>query len=216
LLEVTIAVVREAVAGDRRSVRALVDVLTPVIQARVARVLLRRKGAAGERDVRQEVEDLTQQVFLSLFANGGHALLQWDPERGLSLVNFVGLLAEREASSILRSRRRSPFTEDPTEVDDLDRSADSDRGPERITASREILSSVFAILKERLSDRGLELFQWLLIEGRPAEEVCALAGMSPDAVYAWRSRLSKLVREIAAELVSDAAPERHRPKEGTP
>lgn len=210
--ELTIAMVKQAIARDRQAVREIVDALTPVIQARVARALLRRKGAVGNRDVRQEVEDLTQEVFLRLFADGGRALGQWDPERGLSLLNFAGLLAEREVSSILRSRTKSPFTEDPTEHEDLDRSTESDRSPERVVASRETMVAVLQIVKGRLSDRGLELFHFLIIEERSAEEVCAITGMSTDAVYAWRSRLGKLVREIGAGLMSEAASERRRPE----
>lgn len=211
--ELTIATVKQAIARDRQAVREIVDALTPVIQARVARALLRRKSATSGRDVRQEVEDLTQEVFLRLFADNARALRQWDPDRGLSLLNFAGLLAEREVSSILRSRTKSPFTEDPTEHEDLDGSTDSDRGPERVVASRETLVAVLGILKERLSDRGLELFHWLIIEERSAEEVCTITGMSADAVYAWRSRLGKLVREIGAGLVSDPTSARRRPEE---
>ena len=80
----------------------------------MARVLLRRESAGLGRDVRQELEDIAQEVFAALFADGARLLKMWSPERGLSLANFVGLLAEREAISILRSGRRSPWTEDPT------------------------------------------------------------------------------------------------------
>src|SRR5687768_1618744 len=83
----------------------------------VARGLARRMVKARGRDLRQEVEDLTQEVFVALFADDARALRLWDPARGASLANFVGLLAEREVASILRSGRRSPWTEDPTASD---------------------------------------------------------------------------------------------------
>ena len=83
--------------------------LTPVIQARVARTLLaHRSRLAGGRDVRQEVEDLSQDVFLALFDRDGHVLRSWEPERGLSLENFVGLVAERQVLSFLRSAGAIP------------------------------------------------------------------------------------------------------------
>ena len=62
-------VVRDALSGDRKALRELVDALTPVIQARVVRALLRRRGQAAGRDIRQEVEDMTQDVFSALFAH---------------------------------------------------------------------------------------------------------------------------------------------------
>lgn len=189
-----------ALAGDPAEVRALVSALTPIVQARVARVLLRRESAGRGRDVRQELEDLAQEVFVALFADGARLLRLWSPEKGLSLANFVGLLAEREAISILRSGRRSPWTEDPTLDTDLAESGGTTEGAEVQLASRQMLQQVLDRVRAALSPKGLQLFLWLLVEQRPVEEVCELAGMTPDAVYAWRSRLGKLLRGIAAEL----------------
>lgn len=132
--------VRSALAGDADAVRWLVDTLTPVIQARVARALLRRAHAAGARCSRQEVEDLTQEVFVSLFEADGKILLAWEPERGMSLANFVGLVAERQAASILRSGRRSPWTEDPTLGEELERLSPSSMGPDERVASQQLLA----------------------------------------------------------------------------
>lgn len=203
--EITLALLQRGIAGDRSALRDVLAAITPVVQARAARALLRYGGGA-RRDVRQEVEDLTQQVFLALFADDARALRQWDPARGLSLPNFVGLLAEREVITIVRSRRKNPWTEEPTEHDELDRGPDSDRGPERIAASRETLAAVLGRLRERLNERGHDLFRWLVVEGRAVEEVCSMTGMTPDAVYAWRTRFARLVREIAEDLASDPAP----------
>src|SRR5262245_1194983 len=104
--------IEAALAGDEGAVRQLVDELGPVIQARVARALLRR---ASGRSVRQEVEDLTQEVFASLFEDDGRILRAWDETRGLSLKNFVGLVAGRQATSILRSGRTTPWRDDPAD-----------------------------------------------------------------------------------------------------
>jgi RNA polymerase sigma-70 factor (ECF subfamily) len=182
--------------------RELVDVLTPVIQARVARALLRR-GALRQRDLRQEVEEMTQEVFVSLFDEGGRALRAWSPERGLSLQNFVGLLAEHHVASVLRSGRRNPYVEDPTLDEDLDRDAGPSPAHDRGLESRDFLCALFERLKAELSPKGFQLFQLAIVEERPVPEICAIAGMQPDAVYAWRSRLGKLVRKLAAELGED-------------
>ncbi|AKT42368.1 RNA polymerase sigma factor [Chondromyces crocatus] len=212
---ITPELVRRATAGDRPTVRALVDALTPVIQARVARVLLRAGRGVRGRDVRQEVEDLTQHVFERLFAGGGAVLLQWDPARGLSLLNYVGLLAEREAVTVLRSRRRSPFTEEATACADLEQGGgEGDGGAlEARVASREALTALVRAMKERLSEQGLQMFTWLLVEERTVEDVCALADMSPDAVYAWRSRLTRLARALGEEILSDGGTPSRKPVE---
>lgn len=204
--EVTPSLIDRALGGDRGAVRVVIDVATPVIQSRVARALVRRRRAAGQRDVRQEVEDLTQSVFVALFSGDGRALRQWDPSRGLDFPGFVGLLATREVASILRSRRQSPWTEDPTDDELLELDPDGASGPEVETGARETLRAILTGLRERLTDRGLEMFQLLLVDGRSAEDVCVLMSMSPDAVYAWRSRLGRMAREIAAEISSEKPP----------
>jgi RNA polymerase sigma factor (sigma-70 family) len=191
-----------ALQGDPDAIRRMTLALMPVVQARVARVLLRRAASARGRNVRQEVEDLTQEVFAALFANGAKALKAWSPERGLSLANFVGLIAEREVTSVLRSGKRSPWTEDPTLIEDMD-SGDLSPSPEVAVGSREVLERVLDELRARLSAKGMRLFLLLYVEEHPVAEVATMTGMSHDALYAWRSRLSKQVREIAARLMSE-------------
>ncbi len=205
--------IQRALNGERDAVRALVDELSPVIQARIVRSLTRRQEAAGGRDVRQEVRDLTQHMFLVLFADGGRVLRQWDPERGSSLQNFIGLVTEREVASILRRRRRSPWGEHPTEDEDFDRMSGAAPGPESEAISRDLLRRVIVRARARLSGRGIDLFQWIVLEERSVEEVCTLAGMTPEAVYAWRSRLARLLREVAAEGMSEGEGTRRRPPE---
>ena len=56
----------QALAGSQAALSRLVERLTPVIQARAARCLLRTGRGAGPR-LRQELMDLVQQVFLALF-----------------------------------------------------------------------------------------------------------------------------------------------------
>jgi RNA polymerase sigma factor (sigma-70 family) len=200
----SVALIRRAVARDREATHALVGQLSPIIQARAARALLRRRSTAGGRDARQEVKDLTQHVLMVLFADDGRALLRWDPEGGASLANFVGVIAENEIASILRSRRRSPWGEEPTDAGDLAELNSADPGHEERAISKDLLRIALDRVREQLSERGLEMFSWIVIDGHTVEEVCDLAGMKPDAVYAWRSRLARLLREIAEEVSSDS------------
>lgn len=205
---------QSALAGDEAALTRLVQRLTPVIQSRVARgLLLRRTGAAAGRDIRQEVEDLTQEVFLVLFADEGKVLRSWQPGRGLSLLNFVGLVAERQTASILRSGRRSPWKEDPAPPEDLDQ-VDREGGPEEIVASREQLKLLLHRLTEELSPLGRHLFDLLFLRELPFEEVTRQTGMRPDAVYQWRRRLRLLVRRLLEEMSENRLAPRTPVKDG--
>jgi RNA polymerase sigma-70 factor (ECF subfamily) len=195
------ALLAQALAGDAAATRRLVALLVPVVQARVARTLVKRRGGSG-RDARQEVEDLAQEVFAALFADGGKVLRAWDAARGLSLASFCGLVAEREAASILRSGRRSPWTEAATELDDLEKSLAEVPDVEVRISSKEQLERLVDRLREALSPRGLELFHRLVVEEESVESVCTSTQMTADAVYAWKSRIGKVVKKLAAELAA--------------
>jgi DNA-directed RNA polymerase specialized sigma24 family protein len=188
-----------ALAGDPAAVRAVVTALSPVIQARAVRALV-RKGKSRDRDARQEVADLTQDVLLLLFREDGRVLRAWQPERGLSLLNYVGLVAEREVGHIAKSGRRSPWTLDPAEDAVLDAVPSSDKSPESDLGRRDLFGRLHARLAAELNPRAMELYRLLVIEEVPIPEVCDRTQLSADAVYAWRSRLLKRARQVMVDL----------------
>ncbi len=207
--ELTLDDVGRALGGDERVLRRMVDGLTPVIQARVARSLLRwRVGISSGRSIRQEVEDLVQEIFLILFAEDGKVLRDWKPERGLSLLNFVGLVAERQTISVLRSGKRSPWKEDPTLTEELD-GASPETDPEGAAASREELRLLLRHLTAELSPLGRRLFDLLFLRQLTVKEVVRKTALSADAVYQWRSRLRRLAHKLHREL-SEEAPGRRK------
>jgi len=184
---------------------SLVKRLTPVVQRRVAATLLRMSG--GARDLRPEIEDLTQEVLLSLFAREGKILEQWQPEYGLSLENFVGMVARRRALSVLRSRRSSPFTQQATDPADLDERPDAEHAADALHSSetRQSLEQLALRLQERLSPLGLQMFQLLFVAEDTVPEVAKKTGLSGDSIYQWRTRIKKLALELQSELAPDSS-----------
>lgn len=210
----TLAELTLALGGDAGELSRLVSWLTPVVQARVARVLLRH-GPMDGRDVRQEVEDLAQEVFVALFADDARVLRGWDPERGLSLRNFAGLVAERQSLSILRSGKRNPWTEDPTLNEELDRPT-ADAGPDDVVVSRQLLRVLLRRLEEQLSPLGRQLFELIFLRECSVTAVGDATGMSADAIYAWRSRLRRLSRRLLSEVLAEQSVSDHGVMERTP
>jgi RNA polymerase sigma factor (sigma-70 family) len=197
------SLIHRAMAGDRPSVDELMDILTRTIRGAVTRELGRwRRGQASE----QEVEDITQAVFVHLFADDWHALLQWDPRRGHTLQGFVALVARNVTIATLRTRRSNPFQEEPVSPEVFDERAASGSGPESVAISRQAAAQITGRVTEGLTSRGKEMFRLLILEDRPIEEVCAHTGMTPDAIYQWQSRLNRKLREVAAEIAAAAAP----------
>jgi len=180
--------------------------LLPIVQVRVARALVRFREPA--RDARQEVEDIAQDVFAALFSDDARVLRSWDPARGLSLRNFVGLVAERHAGAILKSTRRSPWTESPADLFEIETELGEDVGPGIALESKDLLETLFDMVRETLTPRGLELFELLVVREESVEEVCVATGMTPDAVYAWRSRLIKVARTLGNDLMKKVSSSR--------
>ena len=192
---------------DSGALDRLVDSMAPIVQARVARCLLRQMPAGRGRDVRQEVEDLMQETFLTLLAKDAKVLRGWNPDQGLSLKNFVGLVAERRTISILRIGKRSPWKEDPTLTEALDRPSRA-TGPEEAASSRDLFVKVLRRLQEELSPLGRHLFELLFLRELSVADACQTTGMSSDAIYAWRSRLRRLAGKVFEELKSEGSSEK--------
>lgn len=183
------ALVRRALKGDRPAQRTLIeDVLSPVVHARVARVLLRRRRYQAE--MRSEMLDLSQQVFVHILSN--KLLERWNPAAG-SLGAFVGTIAENHVRSVLRSRIRSPFTEVATEIDILCNAlGDSGMSQETSIDSRHRLRR----LESELGDEERELFFAFFVDEMSIEEMCVSTGKTKEAVYKQRNRLRERVRRI--------------------
>lgn len=185
--------VERALRREPAAVRAFLARVVPIVQARIKRVLY-RSGTRG-RAVRDELQDLVQEVLTILFADGGRRLRAWDEERGMTLNGFVGLVAEREAISIMRSARRNPWTDEPTgEAVDLEPSRGED--PERRAELREELERVVAHLHAELSPLGVEVFRRVWVHRQPTPQICAELGLSADAVHAWCSRIRKSAKKL--------------------
>ncbi len=175
----------------------LVEYLTPTIQSAVAEVLMRWKN---HRNVELEVEDMVQEVLFHLFEGGGKVLRLWDPSKGSSLKSFIGLVAKRQAISILRTGKRCPFKEDPTDDDDLD-GIDMEADPESIVVSKDTLERLLDRMIEELSPKGWHLFDLLFLRELSVEKVMERESMTRPTVDQWRCRLRKLARRLLKELL---------------
>jgi DNA-directed RNA polymerase specialized sigma24 family protein len=196
-LENAEALIRQALDGDARSVRILVDQLSPGVAKRVAATLWQR---TRRRSVAQEVNDFVQDVFLSLFQADGKALRAWDPARGMSLERFVGMLAQHQVISILRSGRTSPWRDEPTETEELDALGETTITPESVASARQDLRLLLDRVREGLSPRGLELFQRIIVDEEAPEALMASTGLTRDAIYQWKSRLLRTMRALAEDF----------------
>jgi DNA-directed RNA polymerase specialized sigma24 family protein len=199
--------IHSALRGDASAIASLVDDLSPVVQRRVARALL-KSGRSRPAELRPEIEDMCQEVLSQLFADDGRLLRSWQPERGLPLPAFVGLIAQRQVLSLLRSRRRSPFSTTPMDPTSIEGHAAQSGSTDTLHQSetRQHLLLLSLGLQERLSPAGLEMFYRLYVWDQSAEEVSHETGQSIESIYQWRSRIRKAALDVERGLGAEPPP----------
>ena len=69
--------------------------------------------------------------------------------------------------------------------------------------SRDLLREVFRRTQEALSPTGIQLFELLFLQDRDVPEIINTTGMTDSAVYAWKSRLHKLLRKKYDEVLGE-------------
>lgn len=183
-----------ALVGTPEDVRRLCAYLVPVIQARVARALVASGHGGRHRNLREEVEDLTQDVFTLLFEHDARVLRAWSADRGLSLRNFVGMVARRKTNAVLSVRKRNPWYEEPMEDAAVERALPEAASSERQLAARQLLGEAMRRAAEEQSERGRVLLELMFKDGLDNPELVKRTGLKDTAVYQWRSRLTRTVR----------------------
>ena len=180
----------------------MVRALTPIVHERVARLLLKNWSSKQGFDLRQEIEDRVQDVFVFLLSEGGKRLLAWDPNRG-SARTFFGLLVHRHVLNILQSPKKNPTREQPTELSTFDQITSSEANLHNQTEQRELIEQLGQKVYGELNQRDKKLFMMLFIEKRDDDTVRQALNMKRDALYQARRRLLTRVRKLARDIYPD-------------
>jgi RNA polymerase sigma-70 factor (ECF subfamily) len=180
------------VKGDATKRQEFAAQMLPIVQRRVKRALSAHERSVRSTARRHDPRDIVQDVFVTLLEREGHVLASWDPERGLSLPNFIGLVAERQVRSLLRSKQRSGWAEDP--LGDLADEHEAVLHSEGRVLARQELSALMSYLAERLSPRTVPLLHAVFVHDDSTEEVCETFALTANALYTFKSRLRTLTR----------------------
>jgi RNA polymerase sigma-70 factor (ECF subfamily) len=202
----TRALIADALGGSKVATRRLYDLVRPEIASEIGHRLARVAPTQG-RSATQERDDLVQHVFVSLWEKDGELLRRWDPARGRSLASYVRLIARSRTLDVLRSPTRSPWQMQPMTDDELEGGSDPQPAAQaKVVHAREQLAKVQRLLALKFSARDWSLFYALLVDERATKDVADELGMTPAAVYQWRSRFGRgTLPEIAAALREDGS-----------
>lgn len=192
------SIIERATRGDQAAESEILDMILPSIKKAVGTVL-KRCGRIEARDYRQEMEDIAQDVLLSLFEDKGKKLLLWDPSRGLSLPKYVELISRNMTVSILRSRRKNPWGARPVEPIDLESLAGSTDNLEDAIERSQLRVAIHTAVSAELTTKGRTVLQGIL-NNIPDEDIAKSNQMTTNAVHVWRSRIIKIAKKVARSL----------------
>ncbi|MCA9546712.1 MAG: sigma-70 family RNA polymerase sigma factor, partial [Myxococcales bacterium] len=179
--------IRKALNGHGGALRALTQRVLPVVRSRAAAYLRRRGGRLGAQDV----DDLTQEIWLSLLEQDGRLLRAYDHSRGKSLEGYVGMVCRRE----LWRRNRAHLAErrgggvDAAPIEDAQHEAAATPDPEQATIGRDLLEGLSAFLMAELPERGQLVLKLIYEDHLGPADAAELMGVNTQVVYNWQHKI---------------------------
>ena len=174
---------------DEEAARALFQHLYPLV-IKVVRSHLPRRTSE---------DDLTQTVFMKVFANLGQYSGKAPLEHWVSRIAVNTCIKALRAEKVRPEVRWADLSEDETQIMDWLVTTNDDLNPDRNLASRDMVEKLLGQLKPK--DRLV--INWMNLEGRTIEEVQQLTGWNQSVIkvraFRARAKLRKLFEKLMRE-----------------
>lgn len=197
--------IQRCIAGAPGTRDEFVVEYSGLIRFAIAAVLRHR----GITLLREEIDDLTHNVIVSLFDRDCRKLKMYEGRNQASFATFVRVCATRLTLDHLRYRSRRPqIAPDMQGGDDvrdaLADTADASLGPEEQASLSEDLDTLKRLVAA-LSPREQLLVRLHFVDGLDIPDVARALGVSENATHVLKSRLrAKLRGQMRAEAGEDA------------
>jgi len=187
-----LACVYRVLKGDTAAGDALVERLRPTV-GRIVR---------GRVTGRTEEADLTQMVFIKVFANLDQFSGTVPLEHWVSRIAVNVCLNQHRYERNRPELRRSDLSPDQDELLELLATSDAEISPDRQAAARDLVTA----LLERLAPRERLVTTLLYLEGHTIEETRQLTGMSALAVRLVAFRARQKMKKAFGKLQQERTP----------
>ena len=178
--------------GDDEAARSLIQHLYPLVIKLVRSHLPRRTSE----------EDLTQIVFMKMFANLGQYSGTVPLEHWVSRIAINTCLNQLRVEKVRPELRYADLSDDESDVLDLLAHSGEELHPARGMASRELLEKML----ERLNPEDRLVVQLLHVEEHSVEEVRKLTGWNTSLIKVRAFRARHKLRKHLAKLLQDELP----------
>ena len=190
----TMELLRECIEGDPDARRRLVEDYSGIVSYGVS-VIFQQFGRPSRRE---EIEDLCQDVFLSLFDHDARKLRQYQGRNGCSLASWLRVVANRLTIDRLRREGRMISLDDPDSAESSrirDTQPDRRLGPEPQVEAAQRAARVRLMVKQ-LPAKDQLFVQLFYFQGLSIEEVASTIGITTNAAYVRKMRLHEKLRKI--------------------
>jgi RNA polymerase sigma factor (sigma-70 family) len=197
--------IARCIAGDPGMRDQFVVEYSGLIRFAIAAVLRHR----GVTLLREEIDDLTHNVIVSLFDRDCRKLKMYEGRNQASFATFVRVCATRLTLDHLRYRQRRPTIvadgqTGPDARDLLADAADPELGPEEHTAVSESLAQLRRLVT-LLPAREQLLVRLHFVDGLEIPDVARVLGITENATHVLKSRVrAKLREQVRIEDRDDA------------
>jgi RNA polymerase sigma-70 factor (ECF subfamily) len=178
--------------GDEDAARLLIQHLYPLVIKLVRSHLPRRTSE----------EDLTQSVFMKMFANLGQYSGTVPLEHWVSRIAVNTCLNQLRVEKVRPEIRYADLTDDESDVLDLLANSGEELHPAKSMASRELLDKML----ERLNPEDRLVVQLLHVDEYSVEEVRKLTGWNTSLIKVRAFRARHKLRKHLTRLLQDEFP----------
>jgi RNA polymerase sigma-70 factor, ECF subfamily len=144
------------------------------------------------KSIREDIEDVFQEVFVSLFKNDCEALAHYDPSRA-SLGTYLCTIAKNAAINACKRKRVDivEYTDIPGEERET---------PETLLDLKDAAQRIESILPS-LTARERFFFKLYFEDNAPPEEIAEILGVSIDTVYSKKAKIIGKLRDCVPETI---------------
>ena len=197
----TTELLQACIQGDTSARARLVEEYSGIVAYGVS-VIFQQFGRPCRRE---EIEDLSQDVFVALFDQDARKLRQYQGRNGCSLASWIRVVANRMTIDRLRREGRTVSLDDPDsgEMRRLRETGQDGRpGPESQAEAGQ-RSRVIREMVSMLPPKDQLFVQLHYFQELPIEEVAATIGITPNAAYVRKMRLHDKLRKLIGPARGD-------------
>ena len=196
-LDPTQQLLHGCIRGEAAARQRLVEEYSGIVSYGVS-VIFQQFGRPSRKE---EIEDMSQEVFLALFDQDARKLRQYQGRNGCSLASWIRLVANRLTIDRLRREGRTVSLDDPGNAETSmvrETHPDARTGPEPLVEEAMRAARVRAMIED-LPPKDQLFVRLFYFKGLPIEEVAQTLGITTNAAYVRKMRLHDKLRRIAGD-----------------